>query len=206
MQEQESKEHRDELERCSMRLQAQKQLALEREHERHSQRVQEREHSQRLVEGLQTDKNSLMRDNQELQEARSSLESQLTALMATEAAARQTLEEKTAQVAALQDAVERLTTAGARLKSVHNGMQLKAVMMAKDVAGELGKIATAMDHELGCYTGLAREQHALQEDLDQAQCDLAIRTGQLEETAARLARQVEMRECLGLGRVGFSLV
>lgn len=194
VQEQEAKEHHDQLERCSMRVQAQKQLALERDHERHCQHVREREHSQRLVEGLQSDKTSLMRDNQELQEARSSLECQLATLQAAEVEARQNVEEKTAQVAALQDAVERLTAAGARMKSVHNGMQLKAVMMAKDVAGELGKVATALDHELGCYTGLARQQHALHENLEQAQRDLATRTGQLEENAVRLARQVEFRE------------
>ena len=102
MQEQEAQGHEEELERCSMRLHAQKQLALERDHQHECHARREREHSQQLVERLQQDKTTLMLDNRTLQEAQSVLESKLATLTASDVVVRQDLEDKAAQVVALQ--------------------------------------------------------------------------------------------------------
>jgi hypothetical protein len=95
MQEQEAQDHEEELERCSMRLHAQKQLALDRDHQHEC-------HARQLAERLQQDKTSLVLDNRALQEAQSVLESKLATLTGSEVGLRQDLEDKAAQVVALQ--------------------------------------------------------------------------------------------------------
>ena len=85
-----------------MRLHAQKQLALDRDHQHECHARREREHSQQLVERLQQDKAALVLDNRALQEAQSVLESKLATVTDSEVGLRQDLEDKAAQVVALQ--------------------------------------------------------------------------------------------------------
>ena len=87
--------------------------------------------------------------------------------------------------------MEKLAAACARMQSVHNGMQLKAVMMAKDVAGELGMLAAEL-----ASAGIENQKmcQVLQEakrDLEEVKRCLAKRTSELEEADMRLAQQTE---------------